>query len=552
MRRLILKTPMVFDSSTQARQLFLAEALELCQQVKEGLLILAHAPTPLTYQKLVRRVQALRQGAQSLELIDIGLFVDGLGALLETCSDSLTPISEVNELLHHLCDGLQLSLITHSSLTEKATASSQRKSVLHSLLPKALEVFEAVLTQTLPVPLQSHLLEQQAKWIQFWGTSLDLDELKTLSEVTLTAFEAFPQATIAIAQVALAGFQIAHETILQRLTTAETSLERSSSSQPQRPLYPSEQALEVFRTKDHLLGLAHQTIFCAATASIEEIALLEPSQLRYEDGQQKVLWREALLPLHQFIDLWQPTRSLAQLSQTPKDSIVLILNHESQTFAIALDVDRLIVETELKLERPEGSFHPCCYGVTTLEEGAKVEVIDVNCLLWEQSINSFLEGQSADEPFSSAQGIKSIKVLSLTPLPVAPLSKTILIVDDSRTVREMLALTLQGAGFSVLQAEDGQQAIEHLKQRATIHLTICDIEMSNLNGFEFLRHRLQDPLWGNIPVLILSSHTDQAYRQLAHKLGAADYFTIPYDETALIQSIEGLLDPKITHSGLQR
>lgn len=547
---------MVFDSFTQARQLFLAEALELCQQVKEGLLILAHAPTPLTYQKLLRRVQALRQGSQSLELIDIELLVDGLGALLETCRDSLKPTSVVNGLLHHLCDGLQLSLITHSSGAENATASGQRESVLHSLLPKVLEVFEVASTQTLPVPLQSHLLEQQAKWIQFWSKSLDLDELKTLSEVTLTAFESFPQATTAIAQVALAGFQIAHETVLQRLTTAESSLEPAFFPQPQHSLYPSEQALDVFQTKEHLLGLAHQTIFCAATDSIEEIAILESSQLQYEDGQQKILWREVLLPLHQFIDLWQPTRSLTQFSQNPKNSIILILNYESQTFAIALDVDRLIVETELKLERPEGVCHPCCYGMTTLEEGVKVEVVDVNCLFWEHSLNGSLvsqgEKQGTYETVALPLGLESAKALNLTqPAVTTPPSKTILIVDDSRMVREMLALTLLGAGFLVLQAEDGQQALEHLNQQVTIHLTICDIEMSNLNGFEFLRHRLQDPLWRNIPVLILSSHTDQAYRQLAHKLGAADYFTIPYDETALIQSIESLLDPKIAHSGLQ-
>jgi two-component system, chemotaxis family, sensor histidine kinase and response regulator PixL len=413
-------------------------------------------------------------------------------------------------------------------------------------------VFEVASTHTLPVPLQSHLLEQQVKWIQFWSKSLDLNELKTLAGVTLTAFESFPQATLAIAQVALAGFQIAHETILQRLTLAEGSLEPAFSLQPQRPLYPSEQALDVFQTKEHLLGLAHQTIFCAATDTIAEIALFEPSQLQYEDGQQKILWREALLPLHQFIDLWQPTRLLTQFSQNPKDSIVLILNQASQTFAIALDVDRLIVETELKLERPEGTSHPCCYGMTTLQEGAKVEVVDVNCLLWEHSMNGSLDPQRTYETIASPPGLKSTTALSLTRSAATTLpSKTILIVDDSRTIREMLALTLLGAGFLVLQAEDGQQAIEHLKQQATIHLSICDIEMSNLNGFEFLRHRLQDPLWRNIPVLILSSHTDQAYRQLAKKLGAAEYFTIPYDETALIQSIERLLDPKIAHSGLQ-
>jgi CheY-like chemotaxis protein len=536
---------MVFDSSIQSRQLFLAEALELCQQVKEGLLILAHAPTPLASQKLARRVQMLYQGVQSLELTDVELLVNSLAALLETCVDAVEPISVVHELLHHLCDGLQLSLIAHRSIAHHTPAFSQRESVLHSLVPKMLEVFEVASTQTLPDPLQSSLLMQQVNWMQFWSKSLDLKELKVISEASLTAFEAFPQATLAIAQVALAGFRVAHETVLQRLFLTEDSFVESLSPIPQRSPYPSEQALEVFQTKQHLVGLAHQTIFCVATESIEEIALLEPSQLQYKDGHPQIPWRERLLPLHQFIDLWQPLRASLQLSQEPKDSILLILNHDSQTFAIALDVDRLIVEAELKLERPDQACHLCCYGITTLGEG-KIEVVDVNCLLGERSVNGSSVIQKTDAPLASTQPLRpQTKTVSFAQSAVVSLpSKTILIVDDSKTVREMLTLLLQGAGYSVLQAVDGHQAIEHLKNQVTIHLTICDIEMSNLNGFEFLRHRLQDPLWSNIPVLILSSHTDLAYRQLAQKLGAADYFTIPYEETALIASIETLLRPQ--------
>jgi CheY-like chemotaxis protein len=549
---------MVSDSSIQAHQLFLAEALELCQQVKEGLLILAHAPTPLTYRKLVRRVQTLHQGVQSLDLMDIELLIDGLEALLETCVESVEPVAAVHGLLHHLCDALQLSLIAHRSIVDNTPAFSQRESVLYSLVPKVLEVFEVASTQTLPASLQSSLLVQQVKWIQFWSKSLNLTELSVIATAALTAFESFPQSALAIAQVALAGFRVAHEATIQRLISPDDSLVEPRSPirspispqpfiSPQRPPYPSEQAIEVFQTKQYLVGLGHQTIFCADTESIKEIALLEPSQLRYEDGHLQILWGEWWLLLHQFTDLWKPFRSVSQPSKDskePKDSLVLILTHDSQTFAIALNVDRIIVEAELKLERPDQTSHPCCYGIATLNQNLRVEVVDLNCLLREHSTNSLLAAQKADVPLA-IQTLKSKPEASNLPQLVNDReTKTILIVDDSRTVREMLTLTLQGAGYSVLQAQDGYEAIEHLKHQAKIHLTICDIEMSNLNGFEFLRHRLQDPLWKNIPVFILSSHTDQAYRQLAQKLGAADYFTIPYKEKALIQAIKGLLNPK--------
>ncbi|MGB8703303.1 MAG: response regulator, partial [Thermosynechococcaceae cyanobacterium] len=95
--------------------------------------------------------------------------------------------------------------------------------------------------------------------------------------------------------------------------------------------------------------------------------------------------------------------------------------------------------------------------------------------------------------------------------------------------------------YQVLQAQDGQAAIAHLQQQSHIRLAICDIEMANFNGFEFLRHRLQDQRWMHIPVLILSSHTSDEYRQLAQKLGAADYLSIPYDPPRLLQVIERLI-----------
>jgi DNA-binding response OmpR family regulator len=68
--------------------------------------------------------------------------------------------------------------------------------------------------------------------------------------------------------------------------------------------------------------------------------------------------------------------------------------------------------------------------------------------------------------------------------------------------------------------------------------------MSNLNGFEFLRYRIQEKQWQHIPVLMLSSHTSDEYRQLAQKLGAAGYLTIPYDPKILLATVQDLLKTK--------
>jgi CheY-like chemotaxis protein len=535
---------MVFDS-LQARQLYLAEGLELCQQVKEGLLIFAHSPTPLAHQKLMQRIGMIQKGAQTLELADIQLFAAGLVTLLEACSDSSGQALVVQELLHHLCDGLQLSFIAYSAISDSATAPNQRDFVLHSLVPKVLEIFEIVLTQLPLERFQTQLLMQQVKWMQFWSQSLELKDLNLISKATLSGFETFPQSIIAIAPIALAGFHVAYETILR---SPSDSLHPSDalSSYSNRKRYPCEQRLEVFNTTQHLVGLAYQTVFCVATESIEEIVLYETSQILHNDGREYVAWRDRQLPLHQFVDLWEPRTPESLPPQQPNAFTILILKHEAQIFAVALEVERLIVEPKLKLNpvarQPASLLKRCCYGITTLGDRLESEVVDVNCLLSEKLLTTI--SATAQQPTSA------IKAVSLSQQRIMPLlPKTILIVDDSKTVREILTLTLEGAGYLVLQAQDGQQALEYLEHQATIHLIICDLEMSNLNGFEFLRHRLQDPRWLKIPVVILSGHTEVEYRQLSQKLGAADYFTIPYDRASLVQSIETLLHSDSTASG---
>jgi CheY-like chemotaxis protein len=532
----------------QARKLFLAEALELCQQIKEGLLLLNHASVSLVYQKLVRRVQILRQGAYRLELTDIRLFADGLASLLEICADPSIQENIVQELLNNFCDGLQLSLITHRSIADGASVSSQREFVLYSLVPKVLEGFETVTAQSFPGTLQTQLLLQQVQWIQLWSQALEIGELRTISAAMLDSFEVFPQAILGIAQVALAGFRVAYAAAQQRLAQTDSYSSVPDSSAFQRLLCPAEQSLETFKTAQYLVGLANQTIFCIASDSIQEIALFDSSQLCYEDGQALVLWRSYTLRLYQLSELWDLDELRSAPSAKSKTSpILLIMSHEAQNLAILMEIDRIIVEPELKLSpSPRTAMsHYCCYG-STHQEGSDLLVVDLNWLLRERLSSKphiamqDLWAQPTLEPSLETDFLAPLDFLGYQ--QAKPLeSKTILIVDDSRSVREMLALTLQGANYNTLQAEDGRQALEHLQAQTEIHLIICDLEMSNLSGFEFLRHRLQDRQWLQIPVVILSSHTGDEYRQLSKKLGAADYFTIPYDPPALIEAITSLL-----------
>lgn len=128
-----------------------------------------------------------------------------------------------------------------------------------------------------------------------------------------------------------------------------------------------------------------------------------------------------------------------------------------------------------------------------------------------------------------------------TPMAMAQ-NPTVLVVDDSAALRRTLALTLQKSGYRVLQAKDGREALEQLQQTSGVNLVICDVEMPNMNGFEFLGQRRRDPEMMKIPVAMLTSRSSEKHRQLATHLRASAYFTKPYVEQQFLQTIKNMIN----------
>ena len=120
--------------------------------------------------------------------------------------------------------------------------------------------------------------------------------------------------------------------------------------------------------------------------------------------------------------------------------------------------------------------------------------------------------------------------------------KTILIVDDSSALRRTLALSLEQQGYRVLQGRDGAEGLQQLRDNLQTDLVICDLEMPNVNGFEFLTARRQEPQLTKIPVIMLTSRTSDKHRALASSLGAAGFFSKPYVEQQFLSRIQQYLN----------
>ena len=130
-------------------------------------------------------------------------------------------------------------------------------------------------------------------------------------------------------------------------------------------------------------------------------------------------------------------------------------------------------------------------------------------------------------------------------IPLLSVSKTILVIDDSSTLRRTMTLTLEHKGYQVLQAKDGQEGLDMMQKNPHINLVICDVEMPNVNGFEFLSLRRKNNQFKQIPVVMLTSRSGQKHRDLAKNLGADSYFTKPYVEEDFMAQIEKIIAGKL-------
>ncbi|MDJ0599802.1 MAG: hybrid sensor histidine kinase/response regulator [Crocosphaera sp.] len=286
------------------------------------------------------------------------------------------------------------------------------------------------------------------------------------------------------------------------------------------------------------------TTIALPSDSIEEIIMPEPKQIKTSGEQRFLTWQKQIIPIYpvqHLLDYRSPfpegfASQFLQGIPTPTHwgSPLLILRRSGGLYA--LEVSRLVTEQELVI-KPFGkaiAAPPYTYGCTILGDGTLIPVVNGITLL-EECIDSYeSSGQAAGVTVEDSRDNAS------TPMTIAQ-NPTILVVDDSAAVRRTLALTLQKSGYRVIQAKDGREALEKLQQTTGIKLVICDVEMPNMNGFEFLGQRRRDSELMKIPVAMLTSRSSEKHRQLATHLGANAYFTKPYIEQQFLETIKNMI-----------
>jgi DNA-binding response OmpR family regulator len=116
----------------------------------------------------------------------------------------------------------------------------------------------------------------------------------------------------------------------------------------------------------------------------------------------------------------------------------------------------------------------------------------------------------------------------------------VLVVDDEPNILISLEFLMQQAGFDVITAEDGEQALAHVQQ-APPDLILLDISLPGISGFDVLEQLRQQTTTAALPIIMLTAHGREVEREKGMALGADDYITKPFSTQALVEKVNALL-----------
>ncbi len=120
-------------------------------------------------------------------------------------------------------------------------------------------------------------------------------------------------------------------------------------------------------------------------------------------------------------------------------------------------------------------------------------------------------------------------------------SKTILVVDDSKTIRNLVSFILQSEGIPVVTAENGLDGLEKLYSTQNIALILTDINMPRMDGFSFIAAIREQEIYKDIPIIILSTEGEEDDMQKGMNLGANLYMVKPAQPERMVRNIKMLL-----------
>lgn len=120
------------------------------------------------------------------------------------------------------------------------------------------------------------------------------------------------------------------------------------------------------------------------------------------------------------------------------------------------------------------------------------------------------------------------------------MAKTVLAVDDSASIRQMVAFTLKGAGYEVTEAVDGQDGLDKAKAK-TYNLILSDQNMPRMDGLTLIKSLRALPQYKTVPILMLTTESSDAMKQQGRAAGATGWLVKPFDPQKLVEVVKKVI-----------
>jgi two-component system, chemotaxis family, chemotaxis protein CheY len=122
------------------------------------------------------------------------------------------------------------------------------------------------------------------------------------------------------------------------------------------------------------------------------------------------------------------------------------------------------------------------------------------------------------------------------------MSKTIMVVDDSASLRQVVGITLKGAGYSVIEGSDGRDALNKLTGQR-VNLIISDVNMPNMDGISFVSAVKQLDAYKFTPIIMLTTETEDGKKAQGKAAGAKAWVVKPFKPDVLLNAVQKLILP---------
>lgn len=122
------------------------------------------------------------------------------------------------------------------------------------------------------------------------------------------------------------------------------------------------------------------------------------------------------------------------------------------------------------------------------------------------------------------------------------MAKTILVVDDSASLRQVVAIALRGAGYDVMEACDGRDALSKLNGQK-VNLIISDVNMPNMDGISMVRELKKNPTYKFTPVIMLTTESQESKKKEGQEAGARAWVVKPFQPAQMLAAVAKLVMP---------